>query len=64
MRIVHKPSFYEALDRLYEKPKNTYGAEDKRNLALVFSAMALGCMYNVPDNGSAETPYKVSVDEA
>lgn len=65
LRIVHKPTFYAALDALYAKPSNEYGTEDRRNLALAYSAMALGCMYNVPDHGATDTsPYKVSIDEA
>jgi len=65
LRIVHKPSFYEMLDSLYEKSSDEYGTEDKRNLALAYSAMALGCMYNVPDDRALEpSPYKISIDEA
>ncbi|KAI2470615.1 hypothetical protein F4781DRAFT_421198 [Annulohypoxylon bovei var. microspora] len=65
LRIVHIPSFYEMLDGLYEKRTNTFGKEDKRSLALAYSVMALGCMYNIPDdNGSDTPPYKIAVDEA
>ncbi|XDG01103.1 hypothetical protein ABKA04_000718 [Annulohypoxylon sp. FPYF3050] len=65
LRIVHIPSFYEMLDGLYDKRPNAYGKEDKRSLALAYSVMALGCMYNMPDNSGSETPpYKIAVDEA
>ncbi|KAI8628581.1 hypothetical protein F5Y19DRAFT_106370 [Xylariaceae sp. FL1651] len=65
LRIVHKPSFYAMLDNLYGMPGDAFGTEDKRNLALAYSAMALGCMYNVADDGITETsPYKISIDEA
>ncbi|KAI5917950.1 fungal-specific transcription factor domain-containing protein [Camillea tinctor] len=65
LRIVHKPSFYKVLDSLYEKPGEAFGRNDNRNLALAYSVMALGCMYNVPnDEGAETTPYKASVDEA
>ncbi|KAI1261194.1 hypothetical protein F5Y18DRAFT_211458 [Xylariaceae sp. FL1019] len=64
LRIVHKPSFYGMLDRLYQKPRDLYETEDKRNLALAFAAMALGCMYNVSDNAQTGAPYKLSIDEA
>ncbi|TGJ79221.1 hypothetical protein E0Z10_g9535 [Xylaria hypoxylon] len=65
LRIVHKPTFYGMLDDLYEKQSDDFGTEDKRNLALAYAAMALGCMYNVPDNRVTNSPaYKRSVDEA
>ncbi|KAI1326027.1 hypothetical protein F5Y16DRAFT_248042 [Xylariaceae sp. FL0255] len=65
LRIVHKPSFYQMLDQLYQKPRDDFGVEDSRNLALAFSAMALGCMYNVPDRAAtAASPYKILIDEA
>ncbi|KAI2626713.1 fungal-specific transcription factor domain-containing protein [Hypoxylon sp. NC1633] len=65
LRIVHIPSFYKMLDGLYKKSADGFGAEDKRSLALAYSVMALGCMYNIPkDDGSETPPYKISVDEA
>ncbi|KAI1820985.1 hypothetical protein F4861DRAFT_27988 [Xylaria intraflava] len=65
LRIVHKPSFYTMLDNLYEKKSNgQLGTEDKRNLALAYSAMALGCMYGVSDGTSDSPQYKLSIDEA
>ncbi|KAI3337623.1 hypothetical protein HD806DRAFT_45300 [Xylariaceae sp. AK1471] len=65
LRIVHKPTFYTMLDTLYEKSSDDFGTEDKRNLALAYSAMALGSMYNVSDNGATNPlPYKISIDEA
>ncbi|KAI1453591.1 fungal-specific transcription factor domain-containing protein [Annulohypoxylon moriforme] len=65
LRIVHIPSFYEMLDGLYEKKTSAFGKEDKRSLALAYSVMALGCMYNMPDNNGSDTPpYKIAVDEA
>ncbi|KAI0117559.1 hypothetical protein F4776DRAFT_656176 [Hypoxylon sp. NC0597] len=65
LRIVHIPSFYKMLDDLYEKPIDTRRQEDKRSLALAYSVMALGCMYNIPEDDNSETPpYKKSVDEA
>ncbi|KAJ2976508.1 hypothetical protein NUW58_g8068 [Xylaria curta] len=65
LRIVHKPTFYSMLDRLYDLPSDEYGIEDKRNLALAYSAMSLGCMYNVSDDSMTNSPpYKRSIDEA
>ncbi|KAI0386228.1 fungal-specific transcription factor domain-containing protein [Hypomontagnella monticulosa] len=65
LRIVHIPSFYKMLNELYERRPDTFGTEDKRSLALAYSVMALGCMYNIPeDDGSETPPYKISIDEA
>ncbi|KAI8966227.1 fungal-specific transcription factor domain-containing protein [Daldinia sp. FL1419] len=65
LRIVHIPSFYKILDDLYEKPTSAAGTENKRNIALAYSVMALGCMYNIPESDDSETPpYKVAMDEA
>lgn len=64
LRIVHIPSFYKMLDNLYDKPADAL-AKDKRSLALAYSVMALGCMYNIPDNDISDMPpYKISMDEA
>ncbi|KAI0399577.1 hypothetical protein F4802DRAFT_588770 [Xylaria palmicola] len=65
LRIVHKPTFFSMLDKLYETPNDEFGTEDKRNLALAYSAMALGCMYDVSDDGLAHSPpYEISIQEA
>lgn len=65
LRIVHKPTFYSMLDRLYEKQSDELGTEDKRNLALAYAAMALGCMYDISDDAVTRSPpYKLSIDEA
>ncbi len=47
LRILHTPSFFEMFERLYEKSPDDFGPEDNRSLALLYSVMALGCMYNV-----------------
>lgn len=65
LRIVHKPTFYGMLNSLYETPSDQFATEDRRNLALAYSAMALGCMYNVSDDSVPNSrPYKISIDEA
>jgi len=61
LRFVHIPSFYETVDRLYEKMPGTFALEDNRSLGLLYTVMALGCMYtNGEDDG---TGYKRSMDE-
>ncbi|KAJ1337446.1 proline utilization trans-activator [Microdochium nivale] len=64
LRIVHIPSFYEMLDEIYGKHPDTFDVDDHRNLALAYSVMAVGCMYNVPDKISAGAmPYQAAIDE-
>ncbi|ORY70049.1 fungal-specific transcription factor domain-containing protein [Pseudomassariella vexata] len=64
LRIVHIPSFYEMLDELYEKQPGSFGEDDDRHLALVYSVLALGCMYDVHDDGDLDTPpYEMAMEE-
>jgi hypothetical protein len=64
IRIVHVPSFYEMVDRIYEKSGDNLTSEEMRSLALLYAVMALGYMYNTVDEGSPEAmPYKDAVEE-
>ncbi|KAK3313892.1 fungal-specific transcription factor domain-containing protein [Apodospora peruviana] len=65
LRIVHIPSFYEMLDRLYEKPQESWGNEEHKFLGLLYSVMALGCMYNVSEDNPSGPPisYKSALEE-
>lgn len=66
LRLVHIPTFYETLGRLYEKPQESWGHEEHRFLGLLYSVMALGCMYNVSEDDPSGPPisYKSSLEEA
>ncbi|KAK8054842.1 hypothetical protein PG993_000069 [Apiospora rasikravindrae] len=50
LRVVHVPSFWEAFERLYEERPQRYTLEQQRFVGLLFSAMALGSMYDVDEN--------------
>ena len=50
LRVVHVPSFWEAFDKLYEERPQRYTLEQQRFVGLLFSAMALGSMYDVDEN--------------
>lgn len=65
IRIVHLTTFNKMLDRLYEIPPETYEVKETRFLGLLYAVMALGCLYDVPENSSlATTPtYKVAVKQ-
>lgn len=61
LRIIHEPSFYEMLDRIYGTPQESWGNEEHRFLGLLYSVLSLGSVYNVaPDEPSS---YKASVEQ-
>lgn len=54
VRIVHVPTFYDQLEKLYERRRDNLSKSDAHFLALLYSVMALGCMYNNLDESDAE----------
>ncbi|KAL9111921.1 MAG: hypothetical protein Q9227_003771 [Pyrenula ochraceoflavens] len=46
LRFVHKPSFYEKLDRIYDTGPDNYTNADAKFLPLLYVVMALGCLYD------------------
>jgi hypothetical protein len=64
VRIVHVPSFYEKLDKIYDRPLDSLNSEETHFLGLVYSVLALGCMYNTLDGSSpSKLPYGEAMDE-
>lgn len=64
MRVVHIPTFYEMFDKVYELPPDGFGNEERRFLGLLYSVLALGCMYNVStDDPANRVTYKTAMDE-
>jgi hypothetical protein len=64
LRVVHVPSFYEMFDKVYELPPDKFGNEERRFLGLLYSVLALGCMYNVStDDPANQVTYKTAMDE-
>lgn len=64
-RVVHQPTFYEMLDKLYATAQESWGNEEHRFLGLLYSVLALGCVYNVSQDDASESPvtYKSAVEE-
>ncbi|KLU87619.1 hypothetical protein MAPG_06616 [Magnaporthiopsis poae ATCC 64411] len=51
LRIVHLPTFYESFERLYDKKSTEgLGLEDHRDLALLYSTLALGSVFFPTDD--------------
>lgn len=48
---VHQPSFFAALDRIYELQPEEYNNQDHRFLPLLYVVIALGCLF-AKDEGS------------
>jgi hypothetical protein len=64
VRIVHLPSFYEKLDKIYDRPVDSLNSEESHFLGLVYSVLALGCMYDSLDGENAEKmAYKDATEE-
>lgn len=64
VRIVHVPSFYDKLDKIYDRPIDSLNAEETHFLGLVYAVLALGCMYNTLDGASpSEFAYQEATDE-
>ena len=66
LRFVHRPSFYEMFDRIYDVPVENFGDEENRFLPLLYVTLALGCMFHTdpaddPDQPT-EASYKSSID--
>ncbi|KAH8668316.1 fungal-specific transcription factor domain-containing protein [Xylariales sp. PMI_506] len=63
LRIVHIPTFYTMLDNIYDRPNGGSGKDEDRDLALLYSVMALGCMYNVKESKDTKRlPYEVATE--
>ncbi len=65
LRVVHRPTFSQMLDKLYATPQESWGNEEHRFLGLLYSVLALGCVYNVSPDHPSENPvtYKSAVEE-
>jgi hypothetical protein len=64
VRIIHVPSFYEKLDKIYDRPVDSLNTEETHFLGLVYSVLALGCMYNtLDDSSSSRGAYHEAMEE-
>ncbi len=45
MRFVHQPTFYAMFDRVYDVAPEHFGNDENRFLPLLYSALALGCLF-------------------
>ncbi|KAL8847313.1 MAG: hypothetical protein Q9221_007629 [Calogaya cf. arnoldii] len=43
--FVHQPTFYTMFDRVYDTPRESYKPMDEQSLPLLYSVIALGCLF-------------------
>ncbi|KAJ3519019.1 hypothetical protein NM208_g14297 [Fusarium decemcellulare] len=64
VRIVHVPTFYDQMEKIYERPLDNLTKDETQYLGLLFSVMALGCMYNnLDDNDPGSMAYREATEE-
>ncbi|KAM5353808.1 hypothetical protein ACJ41O_000458 [Fusarium nematophilum] len=64
VRIVHVPTFYDQMEKIYERPLDNLTKEESQCLGLLFSVMALGCMYNnLDDTDPSSMAYREATEE-
>ncbi|KAK2867874.1 hypothetical protein FQN49_003390, partial [Arthroderma sp. PD_2] len=54
MRFLHKPSFWEMFDRIYDTPLEQFSNEENSFLPLLYLALAVGCLFRGPGDCTLE----------
>lgn len=54
MRFIHRPTFWSMFDRIYENPLELYGNEEHKFLPLLYSVLALGCLFEQTENSTLD----------
>ena len=64
LRVVHKPSFWQSFERLYNRPPEHYTNEDQSFLPLFHSAMALGHLFGKDEqSGVSREGYEYAIQQ-
>jgi hypothetical protein len=63
MRVVHLPSFYKSVDRIYETAPENYGNEENSFLPLLYAVLAFGTLFSKNDTSSDEVGYEAYIDD-
>jgi hypothetical protein len=63
LRVVHLPTFYKQMDRIYEVPSEDYGTAETSFLPLLYAVLALGKLYSEHDQGFDSAGYDALTDE-
>jgi hypothetical protein len=62
-RVVHLPTFYKQLDRMYEIPPETYSNSENSFLPLLYAVLALGKLFSQGEHEVDQSNYETVVDE-
>lgn len=55
LRLVHQPSYYAMLDRVYDIPSEEFGDEEKRFVPLLYSVLAFGALFARAEQSELQT---------
>ncbi|KZF24154.1 hypothetical protein L228DRAFT_266514 [Xylona heveae TC161] len=63
MRLVHQPSFYEMVDRIYSTPPENFANAENRFLPLLYVILALGCLFAKTEQSALDREgYEIAID--
>ncbi|KAF3008530.1 hypothetical protein E8E13_006259 [Curvularia kusanoi] len=62
-RVVHLPTFYKQLDRLYDTPSENYTNTENSFLPLLYAVLALGKLFSQGEQDVDKSTYETVVDE-
>ncbi|KAF2628264.1 hypothetical protein BU25DRAFT_458105 [Macroventuria anomochaeta] len=62
-RVVHLPTFYKQLDRMYEIPAESYTNAENSFLPLLYAVLALGKLFSQGEHEVDKSNYETVVDE-
>ncbi|ORY12527.1 fungal-specific transcription factor domain-domain-containing protein [Clohesyomyces aquaticus] len=63
MRVVHIPSFYKSMDRIYDVPAENYGNAENQFLPLLYAVLALGTLFSRSAAELDQLGYESAIDE-
>jgi len=63
LRVVHMPTFYKSMERMYEISPENYGNAENTFLPLLYAVLALGTLFSKKDVEMDEAGYESTIDE-
>lgn len=63
LRIVHAPSFYKMVNKVYDTPPESYSQEENQFLPLLYSVLAVGSLFSKNYKEIDAIGYEFAIDE-
>jgi hypothetical protein len=63
LRVVHLPTFFKQLDRMYELTSEEYGDAEHSFLPLLFAILSLGTLFSRNDHDLDNATYEILIDQ-